>query len=85
MEFKKTLMFLGLKRRARENGVSYQVEMYCPNGDSWTFYVRDNPENNALISYLLTCHSGTMVDASLLVGSYDGKLFLRLTGAENAA
>lgn len=85
MEFVKTMMFLGVKRRVGDKGVSYVVTMFCPGGDSWTFYLRDNAENNKLVSYLLSAQSGQMVDASLLVGTYDGKLFLRLTACEDAA
>lgn len=85
MEFVKTMMFLGVKRRVGNKGVSYVVTMFCPGGDSWTFYLKDTAENNKLISYLLSAQSGQMVDASLLVGTYDGNVFLRLTACEDAA
>lgn len=87
MEFTKTMMFLGMKRRAGEKGASYLVSMFCPGGDSWEFFVRDTVENNDIIAYLMRCSSGNIVDASFMVGKYtsDNRMFIRLTGVTDAA
>ena len=85
MEFVKTMMFLGMQRRSRSNGVSYAVNMFCPGGEPWTFYIKDIPENNPLIVYLMGATSGQMVDATLRVGTYDGNVYLRLSGCEDVA
>lgn len=85
MEFKKTVMFLGVKRRVGDKGISYVVNMFCPGGDSWEFYVKEGKENTELISYLLRANCGTMVDASFVVGKFGKDTYVRLIGVEDAA
>ena len=85
MEFKKTVMFLGVKRRSGEKGVTYVVDMFCPGGDSWQFFIKDTPDNNAMIGYLMRAACGCMVDASFRVGQYGKDTYVRLVGVEDAA
>lgn len=85
MEFKKTLMFLGLKRRIGDKGISYVVNMFCPGGDSWEFYVKEGKETMDMISYLLKSQCGVMVDATFLAGKFGKETYIRLIGVEDAA
>lgn len=86
MEFVKTMMFLGCKRRSSERGAGYGVTMYCPGGEAWDFYVRDTVENNDIIAYLLRAASGTPVDVSYILGkTNDNRLYLRITHVCDAA
>lgn len=85
MEFKKTVMFLGMKRRSGKNGLAYMVDLFCPGGDHWELYLKDVPENGAIIDYLLRAGCGTFIDATFRVGQYQNNVSLRLIGAENAS
>ena len=85
MEFKKTVMFLGVKRRVGDKGISYVVNLFCPGGDSWEFYVKESRETADLISQLLRLNCGTMVDASFIAGKFGKETYIRLTGVEDAA
>ena len=85
MEFKKTVMFLGIKRRVGDKGVTFVVDLFCPGGDSWQFFVKESKENYDLISSLQRSACGVMVDATFLVGKFGKDTYLRLTGIEDAA
>lgn len=85
MEFKKTVMFLGVKRRVGKNGVGFLVDLYCPGGNHWELYVKDSPENADLVGYLLRVGCGSMVDATFFVDQFQNQTRLRLTGVEDAA
>ena len=85
MEFVKTMMFLGIKRRIGEKGISYVVNMFCPGGDSWEFYVKESKENAEMIGYLLRSNCGIMVDATFVAGKFGKETYIRLTGVCDAA
>lgn len=88
MDFVKTVMFLGIKRRVGANGVSYYVDAFCPGGESWNFYVKDIPENNETISFLMRCVPGMMYDFSFYLArsaSNPKEMYLRITGVTDAA
>lgn len=84
MEFKKTVMFLGMKRRVGEKGISYVVDMFCPGADAWQFFVKDIRENEEMISFMTRANCGIMVDATFRVQQFGKDTYLRLVGVENA-
>lgn len=85
MEFCKTFMFLGIKRRVTSRGVNYIVDMYSPGGDHWDFWLRESDANRDMISRLLGAIPGKMMDCTIRVVRYDRSVNLRLIDAEDVA